>query len=120
MEAITESNHEDGLTNENPSTSYQSPEGLPPSARQRFPSMDNIGFQDIMTNGSNSQVPHSRRTASWGGTISEAFSHTEMGENNPAGEMPPSTFVPNEFSSMHTPAMSGSGSFGEDLHEVQL
>ncbi|CAJ1943356.1 unnamed protein product [Sphenostylis stenocarpa] len=123
MEAITESKHEDSLTNENPSTSYQSPELLqPPSARQRFPSMGNVSFQEIVTNDSNSQVPHSRRTASWGGTIGDLFSPTEMGENKPPGEalgMPPSTFVPNEFSSMRKPVRSASGSFG-DLHEVQL
>ncbi|ESW27655.1 hypothetical protein PHAVU_003G220900 [Phaseolus vulgaris] len=124
MEAITESNHEDSLTNEKPSTSYQSPEVLPPSARPRFPSMGNIGFQEIMTNVGNSQVPHSRRTASWGGgTITDLFSPSEMGESNPSGEplgMSPSTFVPSEFSSMRTPVRSGSGSFGEVLHEVQL
>ncbi|XP_017408791.1 protein transport protein SEC16B homolog isoform X2 [Vigna angularis] len=93
MEAITESNHEHSLTNENPSTLYQSPGVL---QRPRFPSMDTIGFQEIMTNGSNSEVPHSRRTASWGGeAISDRFSSTELGENSSLGEalgMPPTMF----------------------------
>ncbi|XP_014510307.1 protein transport protein SEC16B homolog isoform X1 [Vigna radiata var. radiata] len=99
MKAITESNHEHSLTNENPSTSYQSPGVL---HRPRFQSMDTIGFQEIMTNGSNSEVPaHSRRTASWGGeAINDRFSSTELGENNTLGEalgMPPEMFVANDL-----------------------
>ncbi|XP_027334766.1 protein transport protein SEC16B homolog [Abrus precatorius] len=127
MEAIAESNQEDSLTNEIPSTSsrndwsYQSPQ--PPSAatRQRFPSMSNISIPEAMTDGSNSHLPHSRRTASWGGDIGNIFSPTEMGEIKPLGEalgMPPTTFIPDEFSLRHTPTKSGS--FGEDLHEVKL
>ncbi|TKY55452.1 transport protein SEC16B-like [Spatholobus suberectus] len=127
MEAIAESNQEDSLTNENPSPSsrndwsYQSPKPAPPSARQRFPSMGNISIQRAMMNGSNSHLPQARRTVSWSGSISDSFSPTKMGENKPLGEalgMPPSTFMPDEFSSMRTPMSSGS--FGEDLHEVEL
>ncbi|XP_061341068.1 protein transport protein SEC16A homolog [Gastrolobium bilobum] len=126
MEAIAESNQEDSLANENPSTSsrnewsYQSPK--PASSLARIPSMGNISNRGAMMNGNNSHPPHSRRTASWGGgSISDSFSPTKLGEIKPLGEalgMPPSTYMHDEFSLMRTPKKSGS--FGEDLHEVEL
>ncbi|RDX87139.1 Protein transport protein SEC16B-like protein, partial [Mucuna pruriens] len=106
MEALAESNRGDSLTNENPSSS----ESASPSTRQRFPSMDNIPTPGAMTNDSNSQVPRSRRTASWSGSVGDLLTPTTIGENIPVDEalgMPPST-------------STKSGSVGEDLHEVEL
>lgn len=132
MEAIAENNQEDSSALENPSTSsrndwaYLSPKTPSPMARQRFPSMGNIPSPGAMINGSNSHhthtSPHSRRTASWsGGSYGDSFyPTTKMNEVKPLGEalgMPPSTFMPDDASLMHTPVKSGS--FG-DLHEVEL
>lgn len=126
MEAIAEKNHEDNLAHESPSTSYSndwsylSPKHASPLARQRFPNMDNLSNQGAVMNGSYSHSPHSRRTASWGGSVGESFSPTKMGEIRSLGEalgMPPSTYMSDEIPSMH-PSMK-SGSFG-DLHEVEF
>lgn len=126
MEAIATNNPEDNVANENPSTSsrndlsYQSPKAPSPSFRQRFPSMGNMSYQEAMMNGSNSHSPHSRRTASWGGSIDDPFSPTKMSEIKPLGGalgMPPSTFMSDEVSSMRTHTKSVS--FG-NLHEVEL
>lgn len=127
MEAIPENNHEDNLAHENPSTSYRndwsyhsSNPASPMAARQRFPSMDNFSNQGPVVNGSYSPSPHSRRTASWGGSVGESFSPTKMGEIRSLGEalgMPPSTYMSDEISLMRSPMKSGS--FG-DLHEVEF
>ncbi|KAK7330766.1 hypothetical protein VNO77_24965 [Canavalia gladiata] len=125
MEAIAESNLEDNSANENPSTSsrsdwsYQSPEPVSPSARQKISSVDNISFKGAESDGNSH--PRSRRTSSWGGGSSNPFSPPKKGEIKPLGEalgMPPSTYMPDEFPSSHSPVKSGS--FGEDLHEVEL
>ncbi|MCI10898.1 COPII coat assembly protein SEC16-like [Trifolium medium] len=86
---------------------------------QRFPSAGNISKQG-QTDGNNSHFANSRRTASWSGSFNDSFSPPKMGENKPPGEalgMPPSTFMPNP--SLMRPPMR-SGSFGEDLQEVEL
>lgn len=127
MEAIAESVQEDVATKEVPSTSarndpFQTP--LPPSSTtmQRFPSMGNIHGMEVATNANGSVPPHSRRTASWGGSSNDVFSPPpKMGEIKPLGEalgMSPAMFRPNEPSMMRVP-MNG-GSFGDDLHEVEL
>ncbi|XP_045789857.1 protein transport protein SEC16B homolog [Trifolium pratense] len=127
MEAIDENNHEDNLAYENPSTSYsndwsfQSPKPPPPLARQRCPSVGNFADHGAVVNGSNCNSPHSRRTVSWGGSPGCPFSPTKTREIMPLGEalgMPPSTYMSDDVSLMRSPM--GSGSFGEDLHEVDL
>ncbi|KAJ7952507.1 Protein transport protein sec16 [Quillaja saponaria] len=125
MEAIAESLHEDSAANEDHSTSntkdtFQSPLPSSSMARQRFPSMDNISSKGAMKNSSGSISSHSRRTASWSGSFNDTLSHshTRMGEIKPQGEgIPPSPFTPNEPPLIR---MHNSGSFGEDLHEVEL
>ncbi|KAL2321568.1 hypothetical protein Fmac_025947 [Flemingia macrophylla] len=111
MEATVENNKENPSTSSGNDWSCQSSQPPPPSARQRFPSMGNIPFQEAMTNGSNSHSPHSRRTASWSGTLGDLFSPPKPGEDN--------NFV-GEDMRMPQPMRSGSGSFGEDLHEVEI
>ncbi|KAE9606894.1 hypothetical protein Lal_00026505 [Lupinus albus] len=125
MEAIAESNREDNSApNEDPSASatndwsYQSPSS---TAMQRFPSMGNITKQDEATNGGDFHLGHARRTASWNGSSNDSFIPPKMDELKPFGEavgMPPSTFMPDESSLMHTPIRRNS--FGEELHEVEL
>ncbi|KAM3686996.1 hypothetical protein ACJW31_10G043000 [Castanea mollissima] len=128
MEAIAENGQEETSTNGDHTTSiandsFRSP--IPSSSMtvQRFPSMDNIPYMGDLTNGNGngngSLPPHSRRTASWGGSHSTPFSPPKSAEIKPLGEalgMPPSSFMPNEPSLMR---MQNGGSFG-DLHEVEL
>ncbi|XP_059657556.1 protein transport protein SEC16B homolog isoform X2 [Cornus florida] len=110
--------------NENPSTSvmndsFQSPSPSSSMTMQRFPSMDNISKKGVMTNGNGPFPSHSRRTASWSGSMNDAFSPPQRTELKPLGEvlrMPPSSLMPGGTS--HLP-MNG-GSFGDDLHEVEL
>ncbi|KAG4973019.1 hypothetical protein JHK82_029952 [Glycine max] len=125
MDAIAEGKQEDSATNEYPSTSatndwsYRSPKHVSSTAIQRFPSMGNISKQGT-TEGSNSHLPHSRRTASWSGSFNDSFTPQKMGNMKPLGEalgMPLSRYSPDE-SSMHKPVKSSS--YGEDLHEVEL
>lgn len=126
MGAIAENGQEETTTNEDPSTSirndsFQSP--IPPSSMtiQRFPSMGSVPGKGAVTNGMVPLSSHSRRTASWGGSLSDPFSPPNTAEIKPLGEalgMPPSSFMPNDPSLMRMP-MSG-GSFGDDLHEVEL
>ena len=114
MEAIAESKQEDSATNE---CSYQSPKSS--TTIQRFPSLGNISNQGA-TDGNNSHLPHSRRTASWSGSFNDSFTPQKMGNIKPLGEalgMPPSRFSPDE-SLMHKPVKSSS--YGEDLHEVEF
>ncbi|OIV92776.1 hypothetical protein TanjilG_00910 [Lupinus angustifolius] len=127
MEAIAESNQEDSADNEDPSTSatnnwsYQSPKHTSSTSMQRFPSMGNISRQGAATNDSNFHSAQARRVASWSGGLSDSFSPPKMGEIKPLGEalgMPPSTFMPDESSLMHTPIRRSS--FGEELHDVEL
>nr|XP_016439252.1 PREDICTED: protein transport protein SEC16A homolog [Nicotiana tabacum] len=99
--------------------SFQSP--APPSTMlmQRFPSMDSISKKGVTT-GPSPLSSQSRRTASWSGGISDAFTPNKS-EVKPLGEvlgMPPSSFMPSDANLMHS-SMNG-GRFGEDLHEVEL
>lgn len=126
MESIAESAQEENATNENPSTSSMTDQSFrfptpspPPSSSsmpmQRFPSMDDIPKDGVITNGNNSSVPpHSRRTASWSGSFSDTFnSPPSMMQTTPPREAPG---MPPSF----TPSPVKSGSFGDDLHEVEL
>ncbi|XVF51744.1 hypothetical protein PTKIN_Ptkin04bG0209600 [Pterospermum kingtungense] len=117
MEAIAENTPEENATSNNPTTSnanesYLSP---PPSSMtmQRFPSMDNIARKNAVTN-ANGFSTHSRRTASWSGSnLGNASSPPGKAEIRPLGEalgMPPSYFTPGPVN----------GSFGDELHEVEL
>lgn len=79
---------------------------------QRFPSMDTIVSKAGKMGTDNSPLPHhSRRTASWSGSLTDAQSPPMMKETKPLGEAPgvPPPLLPRN-----------SGSFGDDLHEVQL
>ncbi|EOY24331.1 RGPR-related, putative isoform 1 [Theobroma cacao] len=118
MEAISESAQEENTTSNNPTKSnanesFQSPTPLSSMTMQRFPSMDNLAQKGIMRN-ANGFPPHSRRTASWsGGNLADAFSPPGKAEIRPLGEalgMPPSSFMPSPTN----------GSFGDELHEVEL
>ncbi|XP_058224178.1 protein transport protein SEC16B homolog isoform X2 [Rhododendron vialii] len=88
---------------------------------QRFPSMDNILNNRTVTNGSVSLSSHSRRTASWSGGLNNGYIPPQKTEVKPLGEvlgMQPSSYVPSEPSLAHLPR--NGGSFGDDLHEVEL
>ncbi|KAK4434985.1 protein transport protein SEC16B [Sesamum alatum] len=111
--------------NENPSTSplhdsFESP--APPSTMtmQRIGSMKNISHKGMADSGS---FPiQSRRTASWSGSFTDPLSHPpNRAELKPLGEVlsrQPSSSTPSDPSLVHS-AMNG-GSFGDDLHEVEL
>ncbi|KAJ7944743.1 Protein transport protein sec16 [Quillaja saponaria] len=124
MEAIAESVHEDSAVNPDPSTctvkdTFQSPIPSLSTTMQRFPSMNNISSKGTMNNGRGSLSSHSRRTASWSGSFNDNLSHPRMDEIKPLGEAlsTPPSFTPNHPSLMRMPK---NGSFGEDLHEVEL
>ncbi|CAK9181932.1 unnamed protein product [Ilex paraguariensis] len=88
-------------------------------AMQRFASLDDISNKGIRSNGS--LPPASRRTASWSGSFGDAFSPPSRAELKPLGEvlgMPPSSFMSSGPSLTHS-SVNG-GSFGDDLHEVEL
>ncbi|KAE9459402.1 hypothetical protein C3L33_08687, partial [Rhododendron williamsianum] len=88
---------------------------------QRFPSMDNILNNRTVTNGSVSLSSLSRRTASWSGGLNNGYIPPQKTEVKPLGEvlgMQPSSYVPSEPSLAHLPR--NGGSFGDDLHEVEL
>ncbi|EXC32401.1 Protein transport protein Sec16B [Morus notabilis] len=90
-------------------------------AMQRFPSMDTIVSKPGEMGKDNSSLPpNSRRTVSWSGSFTDARSPPMMKEIKPLGEAldkSPSLYAPND-----PPALlpRNSGSFGVDLHEVQL
>ncbi|KAB5564089.1 hypothetical protein DKX38_004143 [Salix brachista] len=126
MEAIAENIQEDGAITENPSTSnmdengHSHPSTSSALTMQRFSSMDNITRKGAMINGNGPVSSHSRRTASWSGSFSDSFSPPKVVESKLQGEtlsMSTSSFMPSNHSM--TP-MSSSGSFGDDLHEVEL
>ncbi|KAL8103188.1 hypothetical protein AgCh_027648 [Apium graveolens] len=90
---------------------------------QRFASMDDISNKGETTpgNSNGSLPPHSRRTASWGGSVAESFSPTIKADVKPLGEVlgiPPSSFMPTSPALVHSSA--NGGSYGDDLHEVEL
>ncbi|XP_022719134.1 protein transport protein SEC16A homolog isoform X2 [Durio zibethinus] len=115
MEVIAENALEEDTTSNNPTTSnanesYQSPTPSSSMTMQRFSSMDNISQKGIMTN-ANGFSPHSRRTASWSGSnFGNALSPPNKAEIRPFGEAFPSSFMPAPMN----------GSFGDELHEVEL
>ncbi|KAF5729847.1 hypothetical protein HS088_TW20G00212 [Tripterygium wilfordii] len=124
MEAITtESVHEDAAPNGTPlSSTINDPLQTTPSSSmspiQRFPSMDDISNKRPMINGKGPHPSHSRRTASWSGSFTDA---PKIGETKPLGEalgIPPSSYMTNGPSMMGMPTRGGS--FGDDLHEVEL
>lgn len=128
---LTESTEEASVSAPNaeiPSTSssdisFQSP--APPSmTKQRFPSMNNISTNRSLTGGNGSLASHSRRTASWSGSFSNSFSPPpNSNEVKPLGEalrIPESAYMRNDPSLMQLPMNNSSGSFGDDLHEVEL
>ena len=90
---------------------------------QRAPSMDNIANRrtGVMGDGKSSLAPHSRRRASWSGTLYDTHDFSKMTELEPLQEvpgMPPSSFMPGDSSSMRF--SMNVGRLGEDLHEVEL
>lgn len=118
--AATESMPASAAVDENPSTSswndsFKS-QPLPPSTTtmQRFPSVDSIQNNGMMTNGKGPVSLQTPRPASWSGNFNDAFS-PNMAEVKPlakASSMSPS-------SSLMQMPMNGA-SFGDDLHEVEL
>lgn len=92
---------------------------IPPSTTiQRYPSMVNISHEK---NGDIS-VPHARRTSSWGGSINNSFSSPKASEIKPLGDMlgfSPTAFIQSDASSTRMLPPNG-GTFGDDLHEVEL
>ncbi|KAK4365192.1 hypothetical protein RND71_016550 [Anisodus tanguticus] len=100
--------------------SFQTPP--PPSTMpmQRFPSMDSISNKGVKTTGPSPLSGQSRRTASWSGSIPDTFSPNKS-KVKQLGEvlgMPPSSFMHGDANMTHS-SMNG-GSFGDDLHEVEL
>lgn len=118
VQVTGESIQEFGVNNEIPSTSFQASFSHPPTSTssssssspaviiQRFPSMDNIVHKrtGVIGDGDNSLATHARRAASWNGRLGDASSPM-MTEIRLAGP-------PNQ--------LSGSVSFGDALHEVEL
>ena len=116
MEAIAENAQEENATSNNPTRSnanksYRSPTPSSSMTMQRFPSMDNIAPKGIITN-ANGFLPHSPRTASRSGSFADALSPSKA-EIKPLGKasgMHPASFMP----------VPMNGSFGDELHEVDL
>ncbi|XVF10841.1 hypothetical protein REPUB_Repub07fG0217900 [Reevesia pubescens] len=118
MAALADNAREENATSNNPTTSnanesYQSPTPSSSMAMQRFPSMDDIARKGVVTN-ANGFSSHSRRTASWSGSnFGNVLSPPSKAEIRPLGEalgMPPSLYMPGAMN----------GSFGDELHEVEL
>ena len=128
MDAIAEHAQDGTTTKEDPSTSawnnsFHAPPSPSSASMQRFPSMGNIHNMGVVSNANGPIPPHSRRTASWGGSSNDIFSPPKMGEIKPLGEalgMSPTLYRPSEPPfQLHAP-MNGGGGFGDDLHEVEL
>ncbi|MCD7467026.1 hypothetical protein HAX54_004198 [Datura stramonium] len=112
------SNEDHSISAEN--GSIQSPASPSPMPIQRYPSMDSIPNKGVRTTGPSPLSGQSRRTVSWSGNFPDAFTPNKS-EVKPLGEvlgMPPSTFMPGDANLTHS-SMNG-GSFGDDLHEVEL
>lgn len=98
----------------------------PPSQNmQKFPSMNNIPNKGttLAGFGNSSHLSHSRRAASWSGISNESLPPQSSAETKPLGEamgMPPQTFKPSGLSSMHSSSSVSGGSYGDNLHEVDL
>ncbi|KAL3497493.1 hypothetical protein ACH5RR_040225 [Cinchona calisaya] len=113
------------MTNNEISSSFAVNDSFSPPATSsstnipRFGSMDSISTKMTTANGAFSV--HSRRTASWSGSFEGNFSPPQKDAVKPLGEvlgMPPSSFMPSDPPLMHSSARGGS--FGDELHEVEL
>ncbi|GER30499.1 COPII coat assembly protein sec16 [Striga asiatica] len=103
----------------NDPSSFQSPAPQSALNMQRYASMNSISNKGASDNGS--FAVHNRRTLSWSGNFNDSLSSPQRTEGKPLGEvmgMQPSTFMPSEPSLGHS-STSG-GSFGDELHEVEL
>lgn len=93
----------------------------PPHNMQKFPSMNNIPNKGttLAGTGNSSLLSHSRRAASWSGISKESpQSSAEAKLLGEASGMPPPSFRSSGPASVHS-SVSG-GSYGENLHEVEL
>ncbi|XP_027084566.2 protein transport protein SEC16B homolog [Coffea arabica] len=119
----SESTQDTTISNEIPSSSavndtFHSPAPSSSMNMPRFGSMGSISTKVRSANGSFSAP--SRRTASWSGSFEGNSSPPQRAAVKPLGEvlgMPPSSFMPSD-SLMHSSASGGS--FGDELHEVEL
>nr|GME15990.1 protein transport protein SEC16B homolog [Ipomoea batatas] len=124
VDSTIDSTQDIATNNEHPPLShvndaFQSPPPPSDMTIQRFGSTGNLSNKLAPAVPGSFQVL-SRRTASWSGALSESTSPEHKSNAKPLGEirgMPPSSFMPPDTSLMHS---SRSGSFGEDLHEVEL
>ncbi|WOG86276.1 hypothetical protein DCAR_0205477 [Daucus carota subsp. sativus] len=90
---------------------------------QKNASMDDLSKRRTTTPGiDNEFLPaYSRRTASWSGSIADSYSPPSATEIKPLGEVlgvPPSLYMPPSPALVHSSA--NGGSYGDDLHEVEL
>lgn len=119
----SESTQDTTNSNEIPSSSavndtFNSPAPSSSVNMHRFGSMGSISTKVTSANGSFSSP--SRRTASWSGSFEGNLSPRQRAAVKPLGEvlgMPPSSVMPTN-SMMHSSASGGS--FGDELHEVEL
>ncbi|XP_077236494.1 protein transport protein SEC16A homolog [Tasmannia lanceolata] len=126
VDATGESIQEVATKDLSPSTSVNKDLSFSSSPIQRFPSMNSISpvGNKGLQNG-NGSFPTRSRAASWSGSYTD-ISITKTTEIKPLREvlgMPQSTFMPSEPSLMRTNATSlpmTGGSFGDELHEVEL
>nr|GMD94245.1 protein transport protein SEC16B homolog [Ipomoea batatas] len=124
VDSTIDSTQDIATNNEHPplphvNDAFQSPPPPSDMTIQRFGSTGNLSNKLAPAVPGSFQVL-SRRTASWSGALSESTSPEHKSNAKPLGEvrgMPPSSFMPPDTSLMHS---SRSGSFGEDLHEVEL
>lgn len=105
------SSNNESTSSSNISDTFQS--SAPPSlpTRQRFGSMGHIPSRAIAS---------SRRTASWSGSFDVNSGTLDQTEVKPLGDMlgmSPPGYMPNDYS-LHS--STSAGSFGDDLHEVEL
>ncbi|XP_004308474.1 PREDICTED: uncharacterized protein LOC101306474 [Fragaria vesca subsp. vesca] len=126
VQTTGESTQDTFMTKNNPPKSvdtFSTPPTSTPSSMtmQRFPSMDNIVQKKAgeLTNGSSFVPPESRRVASWSGSLSEASNPSIRNETkSTAVGMSPLSYMPSVTPSMQF--QRSSGSFGDDLQEVEL
>ncbi|KAK4786778.1 hypothetical protein SAY86_010611 [Trapa natans] len=129
MDPIAESSHEEGSTNEAPSTSAAYdliPSSLAPSqmtSMERFPSMGNIPRRASMVEANSSFQTNSRRTASWSGILNNSYSTppNNAGVKTLAEQLgyDPLSLMPTDHLTPMQMPVNGGGSFDE-LQEVEL
>ena len=90
---------------------------------QKNASMDDLSKRRTTTPGMDNEFlpAYSRRTASWSGSIADSYSPPSDTEIKPLGEVlgvPPSLYMPSSPALVHSSA--NGGSYGDDLHEVEL